>query len=199
MPNSPEFIYNLLQRTRTLISSIHRSSNIDKYVRDQINSKQQESNKHSKEDNTEIIMYNELVLDFRIQWNSTFKMIHRFIILNSIVNNITFTPKDIYSIESHQILKLSKLTFSHDDWNWLASLECVLNRFEHSTSLLSGTSYQTLALGKMVINGLKHFLSNQKSTESMVNHLKSLLLKAFEEYCEQNFSTEAEEAIMVSI
>ncbi|CAF2210409.1 unnamed protein product, partial [Rotaria magnacalcarata] len=195
---SQEIIYNLLQRARTLITAVHRSSNLDKYVRDQIYSKQQDSNKRSKEDNTEPVLYNELVMDFRCQWSSTFKMLNRFIILSSILNDVTFTPKNIDGVESQQVLKLSKLAFSHDDWNWLSALEFVLHRFEQSTRLLSGRTYQTLSLGKMILNGLKHFLSNQKPDQPMINQLKTLLLKTFEEYCEKNLSSEAEEAIVIA-
>ncbi|CAF3321825.1 unnamed protein product [Rotaria sp. Silwood2] len=198
MPYSKQFIYILLQRARKLIKTIHRSRNLDKYVRDQIDLKQQEANKRSTEDNTEPIVYNELVIDFRIRWSSTFKMLNRFNKLSSVVNDVTFTPRNIDGVESQQVLKLSKLAFSHDDWNWLSALEFVLQRFEESTRLLSGKTYQTLSLGKMILNGLKHFLSHQKPDEPMINHLKTLLLKAFEEYCENNLSVEAEEAIIIA-
>ncbi|CAF1523500.1 unnamed protein product, partial [Rotaria sordida] len=193
---SKEFIYILLQRTCTLKKTIHRSRNLDKYVRDQISLKQQESNKRSKKDNTESVVYNELVIDFEIRWSSTFIMRHRFNKLSSVVDDVTFTPRNIDGVESQQVLKLSKFTFSHDDWSWLSTLELVLKCFEESTSLLSGKTYQTLSLGKMILNGLKYVLSHQKPNEPMINHLKTLLLKVFEEHCEKNFSAEAEEAII---
>ncbi|CAF1513583.1 unnamed protein product, partial [Rotaria sordida] len=63
-----------------------------------------------------------------------------------VVDDITFTPRNIDGVKSQQVLKLSKLTFSHDDWNWLSTLEFVLKCFEESTSLLSGKTYQTLSL-----------------------------------------------------
>jgi hypothetical protein len=195
-----EFIFKLLHRTRALITTIHRSSNLDKYVRDQIHLKQQDSNKRAEEDDTyERVLYNELVIDFRIRWSSTFRMLNRFIILSSILNDVTCTPKNINGVESQQVLKLSKLAFSHDDWNWLSALKFVLERFEQSTRLLSGRTYQTLALGKMITDGLKHFLTRSKSDEPMVNVLKNLLLSKFEEYCEANYSPEVKEAIIVSI
>jgi hypothetical protein len=198
LPNSKEFIFNLLQRTRKLITTVHRSSNLDKYVRDQINLKQHESNKRAKEDNAEPVIYNELVKDFRIRWSSTFKMLARFNVLSSILNDVTFSSRTIDGVESRLVLKLSKLTFSHDDSDWLSALEFVLKRFEESTRLLSGRSYRTLALDRMVINGLKYFLSHHKSDEPMINHLKTLLLEKFEEYCEKSLCPEAEDAITVS-
>ena len=99
------------------IFTIHSSSNLDKYVQGQIYSKQQESNKCSKDDNAEPIHYNELVIDFRVRWNSTFKMSYQFNALSSILNDGTFTSKNIDDMDSQQMLKLSKLAFSHEDWN----------------------------------------------------------------------------------
>lgn len=198
-PNPKEYMCKLLHRTRTLINTIHRSSNLDKYVRDKIYLKQQDANKRAQEDQTAPVLYNELVIDMRIRWSSTFRMLNRFILLNSIMNDVTCTPKNIEGVESQQVLKLSKLAFSHEDWNWLSALESVLERFENSTRLLSGRTYQTLSLAKMITNGLKHFLSCHKSDEPMINFLKKLLLPKFEEYCEANFSTEAKEAMVVSI
>ena len=197
--NSKEFIFNLLQRVRKLINSIHKSSNLDRYVREQIYFKQEEANKRAKEDDTVPIVYNELVVDFRVRWNSTCTMVYRFNLLSSIVNDITFTPKNIDGMASQQVSTLSKLSFSHDDWNWLSALDCVLQRFEKSICLLSGRTYPTLALGYMILRGLKHFLSNHKPDEPLMNRLKVLLLEKFEHYCERNFSPEVEEAIMVSI
>ncbi len=125
-------------------------------------------------------------------------MLHRFNLLSSILNGITFSTRTIDNIEFRLVSKLSKLTFSHDDWNWLSALEFVLQPFEESTRLLSGRSYQTLALGKMVLNGLMHFLSHQTSDEPMINHLKRLLLDKFEDYCEKNLCSDVEDAITVS-
>jgi len=199
MLNSKEFIFNMMQRTRTLIRTINHSSGLDKYVRDQIFVKQEEANKRAREDDTEPIIYNELVMDFRVRWNSSFKMLQRFIKLSSIINDVTFTAKTLDGMTFELASKLSRLTFNHDDWNWLSSLKFVLGPFEESTRLLSGRSYQTLALGKMVLNTLKDFLSRRKTGETMVNYLKALLLESFKKYCENNVPPEVDEAIMVSL
>ena len=199
MLKSKEFTYNTVQRTRALIKTIHRSSVLDKYVRDQILLRQEEANKRTREDNTEPIIYNELVMDFRVRWNSSFEMLQRFIKLSSIINDVTFTAKTLDGVTSELASKLSRLTFSHDDWNWLSSLKFVLGPFEESTRLLSGRSYQTLALGKMVLNTLKDFLSRRKSGETMVNRLKASLSDSFEKYCENNVPSEVDEAITVSL
>jgi hypothetical protein len=153
----------------------------------------------ANKDDTEPIIYNELVMDFRVRWNSSFKMLQRFIKLSSIINDVTFTAKTLDGVTSELASKLSRLTFNHDDWNWLSSLKFVLGPFEESTRLLSGRSYQKHALGKMVLNTLKDFLSRRKTGETMVNYLKALLLESFKKYCENNVPPEVDEAIMVSL
>ncbi|CAM4747356.1 unnamed protein product [Rotaria magnacalcarata] len=170
MQDSKEFIYNLLQRARSLINAINHSSNLDKYVRDQIVYKQQDSDKRSKEDNSEPIVYYQLVVDFRCQWNSTFKMLNRFILLSSIINEVTFTPKNIDGVTSSQVLKLSKLAFSHDDWNLLSALELVLQRFEESTRLISSTTYQTPSLeDKKFIKKAKQLIASKSKSEKFIS------------------------------
>jgi hypothetical protein len=76
----------------------------------------------------------------------------------------------------------------------------ILLGFEQSTRLLSGRTYQTLALGKMITDGLKHFLTRHQSVEPMVNFIKkTLLLTKLEDYCEEIYSSEAKDAIIASI
>lgn len=199
MVNLKEFVFDMMQKTRTLIKTIHRSSGLDKYVRDQISVKQEEANKRAREENTEPIIYNELVMDFRVRWNSSFEMLERFIKLSSVINDVTFTAKTSDGVTSELASKLSRLMFSHDDWHWLSSLKSVLGPFEQSTCLLSGRSYQTLAVGKMVLHTLKDILSRHKTGETMLNRLKVLLLESFEKYCENKVPPEVDEAMMVSL
>ncbi|CAF2115973.1 unnamed protein product, partial [Rotaria magnacalcarata] len=198
LPNSKLFIFTLLKRIRRLVAMIHHSSIIDAYVSEQIRLKQQEADQsiqNIQNLNLKKVRFNNPVIDFAIRWSSTFKMVTRFIKLRSIINDITHTPENIDGIKHKQRSKLCQLAFSHSDWNWLISLEYVLHPFEQSTCLLSGRSYQTLAIGKIVMNGLKHFLSTYKSDEPMVNFLKKQLLQKYEQHCEQTISYEAEEAI----
>ncbi|CAF4269871.1 unnamed protein product, partial [Rotaria magnacalcarata] len=162
LPNSKLFIFTLLKRIRRLFAMIHHSSIIDAYVSEQIRLKQQEADQsiqNIQNLNLKKVRFNNPVIDFAIRWSSTFKMVTRFIKLRSIINDITHTPENIDGIKHKQRSKLCQLAFSHSDWNWLISLEYVLHPFEQSTCLLSGRSYQTLAIGKIVMNGLKHFLS----------------------------------------
>ena len=199
LPNLNEFIFNLLQRVRRSVSMIHRSSVLDAYVRNEIHLKNQETDHNSSLTNVKPSTYNDPVIDFIIRWSSTYKMLTRFIKVRSIMNDITHTPYQIEGLKTKQRLKLSKLAFSHSDWTWLISLEYVLQPFAQSTQLLSGRTYQTIAIGKIVMSGLKHFLTTRKSDELIINYLKEQLLNKYEEHCEENISKDVEEAMMVSI
>ena len=125
-------------------------------------------------------------------------MLKRFIKLRSFVNDITHTPDKIDGLKSEQRLELSELAFNHVDWNWLTALECVLRPFEQSTCLISGRSYQPLAISKIVMNRLKYFLSTYKPNEPVVNYLKERLSKKYEEYCELTLSKDVEEVMRIS-
>ena len=93
--------------------------------RDQIHIKQQAANKRAQEDKTEPVLYNELVMDFRIRWNTTFQNVNQVLfLLGSIVNNVTFAPRNIDGVESQQALKIKlKLAFNQAEWNWLSALK----------------------------------------------------------------------------
>lgn len=178
---------------------INHASILDTYVSEQIRLKQQDVDQNIQNPSIKKVKYTSAVIDFIVRWSSTFKMVNRFNKLRSIINDITHTPENIDGLKPEQRTKLCRLAFSHSDWNWLSSLEYVLQPFEQSTSLLSGRSYQTLAIAKIVMNGLQHFLSTYKSDEPMVNYLKKQLLEKYEEHCEFTVSEDTEAVMTVSV
>ena len=187
IPNLRIFIYTLLKRVRCLVTMIHHSSILDEYVRDEIALKQRgiDQNVHTFDLNK--VKHNNPLVDFIIRWSSTFKMANRFIKLRLIINNITHTPENTDGLKPGQRLKLCRLAFSHFDWNWLISLEYVLQLFEQCTRLLCSRSYPTVGITKIITNGLKHFLTTNILDNFMTNVLKTQLLEKFKEYCEQTF------------
>ena len=179
----------LMKKTRSLVSTIHHSSILDAHVREKMSSKQN--------DGTQQQSKGELVVDFRIRWNSTHLMIDRFIGFRQIVNEITHTTNSVIGLRSDQEKKLSRLAYSHFEWNWLIALEFVLQPLENAIRILSGRTYQTLSIKQLVMNGLKTFLTTYKTGEGMVNTLKKLLLVKYQEYCENSISKEEHVAMMV--
>ena len=195
--NPKELISKLMKRTRVLISMVHHSSILDAHVREQIYSKQHESNQRQGELADQRSHKGELVVDYRIRWNSSHLMLNRFIHVRYIINEITHTPDQIDGLKSEQERKLSRLAYNQLDWNWLIALEYVLQPFENGTRILSGRSYQTLAIKQLVMNGLKTFLTTYKAGEGIVNALKKLLLIKYQEHCEESISKQEREAMMV--
>lgn len=188
---------NLMKRTRRLVSMVHHSSTIENYFADQAALKRQEINQRSGDEQLNNVEFKQLVMDVCVRWNSTFEMISRVIYFRQIINEITHTPDQIYILNTQQARKLCKLAFSPSDWNWLIAIETVLRPFEKATRILSGRSYQTLGIKRLVMNGLKKFLTTYKPSEPIVNVLKKQLLSEYENYCENNLSIEEEEAMMV--
>ena len=176
---------------------IHHSSILDGYVRDEVALKQREIDQNIHTFDLNKVKHNTPVVDFIIRWSSTFKMLNRFIKMRSIINDITHTPENIDGLKPGQRLKLCRLAFSHSYWNWLISLEYVLRPFEQCTRLLSGRSYPTIAIAKIVMNGLERFLTTNTLDNTMTNILKIQLLEKFKEYCEQRFSDDSQEAMVV--
>ena len=186
-----------MKRTRCLVSTIHHSSILDAHVREEMQSKANDSNQNQSKADELKSSKGELVTDFRIRWNSTYLMINRFVSIRHIVNEITHTPTQVVGLRPEQERKLTHLSFSHFEWNWLIALEHVLQPFENATRILSGRNYQTLSIKQLVLNGLKSFLTTQKTGETMVNTLKKLLLVKYNEHCENSIPKEERIAMMV--
>lgn len=195
--NPKQLTLKLMKRTRSLVSTVHHSSILDAHVREQMQSKSNDSNQNQAGTDEQKSAKGELIIDFRIRWNSTYLMINRFINIRHIVNEITHTPTQVVGLRTEQERKLTDLSFNHFEWNWLIALEHVLQPFENATRILSGRDYQTLSIKQLVLNGLKSFLTTHKVGETMVNTLKKLLLVQYHDYCENSMSKEERVAMMV--
>lgn len=193
-------VSKLIERTRELISIIHRSSVLESFVHDQMCTKSQELSQRDSPSAVESTKsMGNLVVDICVRWNSTYLMLNRFIQFRSIINEITHSPSHIVGANLRIQTKLSEFSYNHNDWNWLISLQYVLHPFEKATRLLSGRSYQTLCIKHLVMDGLKKFLTTQKSDESIVNVLKSQLLKKYERHCDQTLSFDEVESMTVGV
>ena len=192
------FTLQLMKKMRSLVSTVHHSSILDTHVRKQIQSKNNDSAQQHTNGDDQTTSNGELVIDFRIRWNSSHLMIHRFINIRHIVNEITHTLDRVIGLRPDQEKKLSRLAYNPSEWTWLMALEHVLQPFENATRILSGRNYQTLAIKQLVMTGLKTFLTTYKTGEVVVNTLKKLLLTKYQEHCENSISKEERAAMMVS-
>ncbi|CAF3422700.1 unnamed protein product [Rotaria sp. Silwood2] len=168
----PAMIYNLLKRVRKLITFIRKSSVLDLYVRRQIQLKNVEIKRRAEEQGIKFVKLKDIVLDFRVRWNTTYIMISRFVAISSIITDITLLPSSEIGLKKNNII---------------------------TTILLSGSKYPTLSLAYHVLKGLKNFLTKLKADQPLENSLKKLLLIQFNYYFEQEIPMEQKRATLVCV
>lgn len=183
-------IYQLLQRTRKLISMIHKSSILTTFVRDEGQRRQNNLNGSDNSITGKKVKINEVVKDFHVRWNSTYLMLNRLLAVQPIVNDITYTPQAHIGLKIKQIKKLRSLINTHFDWELLQSLANVLAPFHLATLCLSGRQYPTLALSYWIEQNLHAYLSTRVPEAPLENALRHLLLTRFDLYFTSKASRE---------
>ncbi|CAF3752584.1 unnamed protein product [Rotaria sp. Silwood1] len=93
------------------------------------------------------------ILDVKIRWNSTFKMIHRLINLRDLVDAM-FAKRDFKGLTSIQEKKFRSLVFTYDDWELINAFHDCLDIFDKATTMLSG-DYPTQSMSYFVLQTLK--------------------------------------------
>ncbi|CAF2789011.1 unnamed protein product [Rotaria sp. Silwood2] len=142
-PSSNEDVFNLLVRinrlvrkVRAFVSMTRLVAPLQHYIYEQIG-----PNKGG------------FILDVKIRWNSTFKMIHRLIKLRDLVDAI-FTKRDFKGLTSIQEKKFRSLVFTYDDWELINAFHDCLDIFDKATTMLSG-DYPTQSMSYFVLQTLK--------------------------------------------
>ncbi|CAF5091816.1 unnamed protein product, partial [Rotaria sp. Silwood1] len=115
-------ISSLLKKKRKLIKMINKSSNFTSFVRNEIECKQMALNATTGPTDEEKIKINHLVNDFYIRWTSTYIMLIRLLLVQSIINNITYSPHTDIDLTTKQVKKLPSLRNGHLEWKLLQSL-----------------------------------------------------------------------------
>ena len=193
-------MYNVLQRVRKLIKFIRKSYPLDNYVRQQIQLKKIEIIRHIEGQKPKIIKLKDIIMDFKIRWNTTYLMLERFIAISAIITDITLSPSIQIGLKKRQYEKLRKSSFSRFDWLCLTALKNVLFPFYIATTLLSGSKYPTLSLSYPVLLALKTFLTIKNTNDDpLESALKELLLIEFKYYFGEQISWEQKRATLVCI
>ncbi|CAF3331156.1 unnamed protein product [Rotaria sp. Silwood2] len=175
-------ISSLLKKNRKLIKMINKSSNLTLFVRNEIERKQMALDATNGPTNEEKIKINHLVNDFYIRWSSTYIMLIRLLMVQSIINNITYSPHTDIGLTTKQVKKLRSLRNSHLEWELLESLSNVLAPFYLGTKCLSGRKYTTLSLSYWITQNLFIYLTSETPNATFENELKGLLLNKFNLY-----------------
>jgi hypothetical protein len=191
-------IHSLLKRTRTLISTIHKSSILTSFVRQEARRQEIELAASMNSNSGEKIKLNDLVKDFHIRWNSTFLMLTRLLTFEQVINDITYTPHVQAGLSKKQIKKLKSLANTSVDWELLRSLHNVLAPFYLATQCLSGRKYTTLALSYWVTQNLRLFLTKEALDAPLETAMKVLLLNKFKLYFDTKSTLEQRHGKLVS-
>ncbi|CAF2388834.1 unnamed protein product [Rotaria sp. Silwood2] len=191
-------IHILLKRIRKLVSTILKSSILNRYVDKQIKLKEEDVNKQSTEEQKKIRL-KKFTLDMKIRWNSTLAMLSRFLCHSSIINSLTHDPTSIIGLKTRQCRTLRKLSFSSIDWTILKSLEYVLLPFDQATTALSNRHRSSLSTSYGAIHAIKGFLKAKENAPlTLENILKKHLLSTFDYYYEKHVTDEQNIVTLVS-
>jgi hypothetical protein len=177
---------------------INKSSILTTFVRNEIERKQIALDAATDTSDEERVKINELINDFHIRWNSTYLMLVRVLVVQQIINDITYSPTAHIGLTVKQIKKLRSLTTDHLEWELLEALTNVLSPFFLATKCLSGRKYSTLSLSYWITENLFAYLTNETSDSALENALKRLLFNKFNLYFKTNLTHEQQCAKLVS-
>ncbi|CAF1530517.1 unnamed protein product [Didymodactylos carnosus] len=149
-------VHNVLKKTRAIISLIRRSSVIDAHVRLKAKNRlievdqdpQLTTNEIKKKLGTKV---SDLFLDFIVRWNSTFRMVKRFLTYREVISALIAPSHLVKDLKNGQVDKLKSFEFTHETWDKLASLKRIMEPFSWATKMLSGRTYETLAIAQFVM------------------------------------------------
>jgi hypothetical protein len=124
----------------------------------------------AKQNNGEVY---QLINDFVIRWNSTFKMLERILKLKKAINS---TLNDDESVES------KKLVLKEKELEILSQLEDVLYYFNNATEILSSQSKCNISQVLPIINSLKTMMKPEEDDSAFTICAKKLLERSINFY-----------------
>lgn len=138
----------------------------------------------------------DLILDMRIRWNSSYKMLNRLLVFQSVLDELFADLGSLSGVTKRQQAKLMNGHLTNSDWALLQSLRYVLERFSDATELVSGRSYPTLSIAYAVKLSLDHFLTDLVG-DTNTRLIKQMLQAEFDRY--MTVSIDSKEATMISV
>ena len=162
----PHDIGVLLNKCRSIVSTIRKSSILHELVRTIA---------------TDSSIDADVIIDMRIRWNSTYRMIHRILAYQAVFDQLYEQMDDLPGVTNQQKKRLLDSKLRGNDWNLIQALRRVLERFDEATKILSGQTYCTLSISYAVVFSLFHYLSC-RSGDQVENEIKGFLLSSFDQY-----------------
>ena len=138
----------------------------------------------------------DLILDMRIRWNSSYKMLNRLLVFQPVLDELFSDLIGLSGVTKKQQAKLRKNQLCISDWDILKSLRDVLERFSDATDLVSGKNYPTLSIAYAVKLSLDHFLSDGAGDMNS-RLIKQMLQVEFDRY--MTLPIDSKEATVISV
>ncbi|CAF4018115.1 unnamed protein product [Rotaria magnacalcarata] len=123
----------------------------------------------------------DLIVDMRIRWNSTCKMISRLIDYRPALTMLIEQLSTIQGVSAKQKKLLIKLQLSNYEWDVLKQLKSTLLIFSDASEMLSGQKYPSFATAYDVIGSLNHYLQ-LPSMNNIEMKIKNVLDEALRKY-----------------
>ena len=121
------------------------------------------------------------VIDMRVRWNSSYTMLQRMVLYQSILEKLYDAFNSVPGITDTQRKKLFDSKLTGNQCQVVEALRRVLERFDEATKVLSGQKYPTLSLAYAIVFSLLHYL-NHRSSDSIKNEIKDMLLDSYNRY-----------------
>jgi hypothetical protein len=106
-------------------------------------------------------------------------MLKRFILLKSIVNDLTTNADMVPNLSAAQQLKLNELCFNVEEWALISVLSKMLRPFYDATIHLQKTKFPLLSNAKLIESSLFEYFNNM--IESSSNELEIWISECFVE------------------
>jgi hypothetical protein len=177
-------VNNLLIKMRTLSSLFRRSNLVYEYFLNR-----------ARERN---IVFHNLIIDFRVRWNTTFFMIVRFLHFKDIIIEITNQPQRIEGLSKKIVDKISHCFLSQTEWLQIESLKKILEPFVIATKIFSGRKYPTLSVSISVRNMLQSFLEKIEGSDFVIG-AKEILLASLNHHLNKKIKSNQKQAELVKL
>jgi hypothetical protein len=168
LSNHPFIIDNInyiLANCRKIVNAINRSTilyqNIQNLARSTVNG--------------------DLIIDMRIRWNSTCKMITRLLQYRPILTVFMNHLSSMEGVPPKKKQKLLKMQLSDEEWDVLDNLNATLVLFSDASDMLSGSKYPSYSMAYLVIDSLYHYLQSS-ATNDIEETIKHELSETFQKY-----------------
>ena len=191
--DNDDSLYRLLLKTNEIFSRIRsmvRFVRNNSVVRNYIQSEQSASKTS--------VGANQLVLDVRVRWNSSHRMLSRFLYNKEIIKSIIVSTGRIDGITKEQKAALKAFRFDDDDWELIESLKDILEPFVTATTILSTRNYSTTAVSMFICDKLEVFIRENVSDSLHLSKWKRSLRYQFHHYFNERVEDAQKHIMLVS-